>query len=88
VLSIEAGSEGAVLRLSVTNTGVGLHPANGSSTGNGVGLTNVQDRLRMHYGDDQSLTIAELEGGLVQVVIRLPLRFAARPIEQTTGYGV
>lgn len=88
VLSIDAGYEDSVLRLSVTNNGVGLHPTNHSSTGNGVGLTNVQDRLRMHYGDDQSFTITELEGNLVEVVIRLPLRFATRPTEQTTGYGV
>jgi two-component system LytT family sensor kinase len=88
LLSIEAGVEDSALRLSVTNNGLGLHPANRSSAGNGVGLTNVQDRLRMHYGDDQSFTITELEGNLVQVVVRLPLRFATNPTEQTTGYGV
>jgi LytS/YehU family sensor histidine kinase len=87
VLAIEAAAEGSLLRLTVTNTGVGLHRGK-SSVGNGVGLTNVQDRLRMHYGEDQDLTITELEGNLVQVVIRLPLRFATSPIEQTTGYGV
>jgi LytS/YehU family sensor histidine kinase len=87
VLSIDASSEGSVLRLSVTNTGVGLKPATQQVAGSGVGLTNVKDRLRMHYGDEQSFSISELDDNLVQVVIRLPLRFSTRPIEQTTGYG-
>ena len=86
VLSIQASAQGSLLRLSVTNTGLGLHSkTNGAS--NGVGLANVQERLRMHYGEDQSFSIAELEGNLVQVVMTLPLRFSERPIEQTTGYG-
>jgi len=88
VLLIEAASEGSFLRLSVVNTGVGLHPAKQQVNGNGVGLTNVRDRLRMHYGDDQSFSLSEREENLVEVVIRLPLRFSKRPIGQTTGYGV
>jgi LytS/YehU family sensor histidine kinase len=86
ILTIQASAEGSLLRLSVTNTGLGLHSkTNGAS--NGVGLVNVQERLRMHYGEDQSFSIAELEGNVVQVVVTLPLRFSERPIEQTTGYG-
>ncbi|MEG9435020.1 histidine kinase [Edaphobacter sp. HDX4] len=86
VLSIDASSEGSFLRLSVTNTGLGLRAAQ-STSGNGVGLVNVQDRLRMHYGNDHTFSMSELEGNLVQVVITLPLRFSERPTEQTTGYG-
>lgn len=88
VLSIDASPEGSFLRLSVVNTGVGLHPAKQQVSGNGVGLTNVRDRLRMHYGEDQSFSILEREENLVEVVIRLPLRFSKRPTGQTTGYGV
>lgn len=87
VLSIEASCQGSTLRLSVTNTGVGLNGAKQKATGNGVGLANVQDRLRMHYGVDHTFSISELEGSMVQVVMTLPLRFSERPIEQTTGYG-
>jgi len=87
MLFIEASSEGPTLRLSVTNTGVGFRPATNKIPGKGVGLANVQDRLRMHYGDDQTFSISELEGNLVQVVMTLPLRFSERPTEQTTGYG-
>ncbi|HEU4635346.1 MAG TPA: histidine kinase [Edaphobacter sp.] len=88
VLSIDARAEASVLRLSVTNNGSGLNSENRSATSNGVGLANVQDRLQLHYGDDQSFTITELAGNLVEVVIRLPLRFAPSSVEQTTGYGV
>jgi signal transduction histidine kinase len=87
LLSIDASSEGSSLRLSVTNTGIGLRAAAQKAASNGVGLTNVQDRLRMHYGDDHTFSISELEGSVVQVVLTLPLRFAERPIEQITGYG-
>jgi LytS/YehU family sensor histidine kinase len=95
LLSIEARSEGASLRLSVTNSGVGLKPldrGNGNGNGNGkssgVGLANVKDRLQMHYGENYTFSMVELEGKQVQVVMTLPLRFAEHPVEQTTGYGV
>ena len=88
VLSIEASSVGSKLCLCVTNSGTGLHPAapkNGS--GKGVGLANVQDRLQMHYGDDHTFSISEIGDNQVQVVMTLPLHFAARPTEHITGYG-
>jgi two-component system, LytTR family, sensor kinase len=87
LLSIQALPEGRTLRLTVTNTGTGLRPAVNKAPGRGVGLANVKDRLRMHYGDDQSLSMTELDDRLVQVVVTLPLRFAESPTNQTTGYG-
>jgi LytS/YehU family sensor histidine kinase len=91
VLSIEASSVGSVLRLCVTNSGTGLHlptkNGNGNGSGKGVGLANVQDRLKMHYGDDHTFSISEVDDSRVQVVMTLPLQFAARPTENTTGYG-
>jgi hypothetical protein len=93
VLSIEVSSVGSMLRLSVTNTGTGLRlPAtNGNggsnSSGKGVGLANVKDRLRMHYGEDHTFSISEIGDNRVQVVMTLPLHFAERPTENTTGYG-
>jgi hypothetical protein len=47
----------------------------------------VQDRLKMHYGDDHTFSISEVDDSRVQVVMTLPLHFAARPTENTTGYG-
>ena len=95
LLSIEVTSVGPMLRLSVTNSGIGLRlpSANGNGSlssnvsGKGVGLANVKDRLRMHYGDDHSFSISEIGDNRVQVVMTLPLHFAERPTENTTGYG-
>ena len=44
----------------------------------GVGLGNTRERLRALYGDAQSLTLRRLDGGRVEVVITIPLRFAPR----------
>jgi LytS/YehU family sensor histidine kinase len=88
VLSIEVSSVGSILRLSVTNSGTGLLLPASNGNGNGVGLANVRDRLKMHYGDEHTFSISEVEDNRVQVVMTLPLHFAARPTENTTGYGV
>jgi LytS/YehU family sensor histidine kinase len=88
LLTVEAASEGSRLRLSVTNSGSGLRPPSANNTpGKGIGLTNVQDRLRMHYGSDQSFSISKIENSAVRVIVTLPLQHSARPIEKTTRYG-
>lgn len=76
------------LAISVVNNGLGLHPVptNGSQH-RGVGLANVKDRLRLHYGRDQAFTIEEQEQGKVRVTLRLPLQFAESSTGKLTGYG-
>ena len=77
------------LTINVTNSGLGLHPA--SSNGcqhRGVGLTNVRDRLRLHYGSNQYFNIEEQEHGNVRVTLRLPLQFSEISTGKLTGYGV
>ena len=76
LLAINASREGCHLKIRVTNTGPGLHVGtlqNGSS--GGVGLSNVKDRLRMHYGDDQSFSICQIEDNAVRVQVTLPLQY-------------
>jgi two-component system LytT family sensor kinase len=88
LLTVEASSEDSKLCLRVTNTGLGLHtilPRNGS--GKGVGLANVKDRLRMHYGTNHTFSISEIENNTVQVVVTLPLQFSVRPTENPARYG-
>jgi len=88
LLVVEASSENEKLRLSVTNNGLGLHLASSQNgPGGGVGLANVKDRLRMHYGTDYSFSIREIEAHTVEVIIMLPLQFAVRPIEKLTRFG-
>lgn len=88
LLTVEAASEGSKLRLSVTNSGPGLRPpSTGNANGKGIGLSNVQDRLRMHYGSDQSFSMSEIENSAVRVVVTLPLQHSMRPIEKPARYG-
>ena len=42
----------------------------------GIGLTNVKNRLRLHFGDRGSLAIREVSNGLVEAMVKFPLVFA------------
>lgn len=97
-LYIDVRRNGQQLRALITNNGVGLRPgANQESSGHGVGgygvggygvgLTNVKDRLRLHYGDEASFTMRELDLNRVQVSISFPLQLSASPAESLTRYG-
>jgi two-component system, LytTR family, sensor kinase len=89
VILVDVRRQNATLIISVINSGLGLHLE--SSNGNarrGVGLANVKDRLRLHYGSDQAFTIEEMPHGNVRVTLALPLQFSERPTGKLTGYGV
>jgi two-component system LytT family sensor kinase len=85
-LVVRATRRKAILKISVTNSGTGL--SYGPTTANprqGVGLANVQDRLRLHYGIDQSITLVQLLNGDVEARITLPLQITDRPTVSLTG---
>jgi two-component sensor histidine kinase len=87
-LSIDIRRYGQQLRALITNNGVGLKPGvNRKSNGYGVGLTNVKDRLRLHYGDGCSFTMGELDRNRVQVAISFPLQLSSNPGESLPKYG-
>ena len=92
-LYIDIRRDGQNLKVLITNNGLGMRPgvtqeSNGHSGGGyGVGLTNVKNRLRLHYGDAGSFTMRELDLNRVQVSISFPLQFSARPAESLTRYG-
>ena len=89
LIAIDVRRNQDTLAISVINSGLGLHPQNSNGTGrHGVGLANVKDRLRLHYGNTQAFTIEELANGKVRVAISLPLHFSESPTRQLTGYGV
>ncbi len=74
---IEVGAlrEGATLRLTVRDTGVGLSRAGTPGPGGGFGLAQVRERLATLYGAAASLHLEEApgpEGGTV-ATLRLPL---------------
>ncbi len=54
-------------------------PGAGTS-GNGIGLKNVQDRIRMSFGETYGLEISSMLGCYTKVRVKLPL--ALRPLEE------
>jgi LytS/YehU family sensor histidine kinase len=88
-LTIEITSDAGQVCARVTNSGRGLAAArNGSSAGHGVGLTNVKNRLHLHYGKDCSFSIVEIDPSHVQVSIAFPLQLSQRALETVTRFGV
>ena len=43
-------------------------------SGNGIGLKNVQDRIRMAYGDGYGIEVAAMEGCYTKVYVRIPMK--------------
>jgi sensor histidine kinase YesM len=72
-LWLEAQAEDDQLRVRVSDDGAGF----GASGGTGMGLSNLQARLRGLYGAAARLHVAQRAGGGVCAEISLPLRPAA-----------
>ncbi len=70
-LRIAAWEEDGVLALCVRDDG---GDAAQPATGTNIGLSNVSERLRLHFGDAASLVAGALAGGGYEAVIRVPLR--------------
>ena len=88
-LTVEVSRRGDHVRTCVTNSGVGLlNGVNGSCGGHGVGLSNVKNRLRLHYGDDGLFSIYEVDPTRVQVSIEFPLQLSESALETATRFGV
>ena len=45
----------------------------GGGSGNGIGLKNVQDRLKMAFGQEYGITVATKEGCYTKVSVRIPM---------------
>jgi two-component system, LytTR family, sensor kinase len=87
-LSIEVSKQGQRVKALITNSGLGLNGFRDEQAGSGgVGLTNVRNRLRLHYGEACAFSIRELDGAQVQVSIELPLQISAGAAESVTRYG-
>jgi two-component system, LytTR family, sensor kinase len=73
-ITVAARHSAAVLHISVQDTGAGIDQA-GLEGGrrHGVGLANVEQRLKCHYGDEASLAINSEPGVGTTVDIRLPV---------------
>lgn len=78
-LALEGRKEGTRMRLTVLNSGVGLHPKQEEhsegerSDGHGVGLRNLRKRLNLLYGADFHLQVSQVDASHVLVTVVLPL---------------
>lgn len=88
VLEIRARREGDRLAIMVRNSGVGLSTSKEPSQArSGIGLSNIQSRLQLHFNEEQSLAIREVAPNLVQVDVTLPLIFSDAPQKRLLRYG-
>ncbi len=89
VLQIEAHRDEDSVRISIINSGTGLHSGpRDPNARRGLGLANVKNRLRLHYPGKHTFSIREVPAGKVQVTVTLPLQLCLTPQEKLSGYGV
>ncbi len=83
-ISVGAEVHDGMLRVSVADTGVGFNPDNRTTSGTGLGLTNIRERLELLYGPAGRLEIAANVPRGTLVTLTLPYTAMARATEQTT----
>ena len=87
-LSIEVRKDGERVKAAVTNSGLGLRTSpQEPSNGYGVGLANVKNRLRLHYGDNCEFSIFELNPTQVQASISFPFQLSTELVESLARFG-
>jgi hypothetical protein len=87
-LAINVQRDGKQMCVRVLNSGVGLKPASGqTSDGHGVGLANLEIRLKLHYGDRAWFSLVELDPKHVQAMVGLPVQFSQGQSELLTRFG-
>jgi len=74
VVTVRGERAPGVLRLAVEDTGAGAHE---TPRGEGVGLGNVEERLRGYYGDEAALSFESRPGVGTRVELSLPIETLA-----------
>jgi len=74
--------------VTVTNSGVGLVNGAERLKGHGLGISNLRSRLQLHYGENCSFEMLELDRTHVRVKIELPVQFSDALNASTTRFGV
>jgi two-component system LytT family sensor kinase len=80
-IRIEASIKSNELDLRVLNTGIGIRPETGDGERSGIGMANVRSRLLLHYQARQTFTLKELEPGLTEARLTLPLQYGDQGAE-------
>ena len=63
------------------------HGSSEKPAGHGVGISNLSNRLRLHYGEKASFEMIQLDGNLVRVRIQFPLQLSDGHKAQLTRFG-
>lgn len=76
-LKVDVQRDGESIRIRVVNSGIGLgQDKMPGSDGHAVGLSNIQNRLKLHYQNKASFSITEIDVARVQVMVRIPLQLS------------
>lgn len=82
-LTVEGVRDGDRLRISVVNSGQGLSAdRNFPRKRGGLGLRNVEERLKLHYGEKAKFEVAECSNGDVRATIVFPLQYPTNENER------
>lgn len=76
-LSVKAEIVHGKLQVTVADTGVGF--GNGGTSGTGVGLANIRERLQLLHGDKATLTVSANQPSGTVVTITVPYRTVGTP---------
>ncbi|HEY1576350.1 MAG TPA: histidine kinase [Terracidiphilus sp.] len=88
VLLVEGRAQDHHALISVMNTGTGLNlHSDPERSRPGVGLRNVQERLKLHYGSDTHFAITQPDATHVRVEIVLPLQYSPSAVTPLTRFG-
>lgn len=87
-LIIEARKAQKNVVFTVTNSGVGLARGVEKNGCDGVGLSNLQSRLQLHYGAESTFEMNEVDSNRVRVRITIPAQYTDALNTQSTRFGV
>jgi len=77
-VAIAAVVRDGMLEMAVRDDGPGSADECRSGNGHGVGLNNTRERLRVLFGERQSVTVHNLEPRGLEVLLRIPYQPASR----------
>lgn len=97
-IKIHACINGAVLQITVKDNGKGMSPEEVRQltasmektdlTDENIGLVNVNQRMRLFYGDACNIRITSREGEGTEIIITLPVRNHSENMEKSKGEEV
>ena len=85
-IDVSASIHHGKLRVSVADTGVGMSPGTAATAGDGIGLANVRERLKLMFGEQAGLSFEVPPAGGTRAVLELPYRSVGQePAKEKTA---